>query len=110
MAQHILNIAFDFDDDKIRQIAENAIEKNIEGIIQDIICDEIAPYHYDYLTKRRDRDWTVLMDKVDSQIKKVLDEHKDDIIDLAATKLSESYKRTKAWKEKTEIILGEVIE
>ena len=47
--QHVINIAFDFDDEKVKEIAENAIDNDINSIIEKIIIDYLAPeksYYY----------------------------------------------------------------
>ncbi len=104
--QHILNIAFDFDDEKIKNIVEKSIEQDMGSIIKEIILDRIAPYGYGYFEKER-RQWDKLEAKVDNRIDAILNEHKEEIIDCAAIKLVESYKRTKAWKERAKKELDE---
>lgn len=102
--QHVVNIAFDFDDEKVTKIAESAIENDINSIIEKIISDHLAPektYYYGW-EKKTDRSWEALSKKIDDRIDDMLDEHKDEIIEMASNKLVESYKRTKAWKERTQ--------
>ena len=98
--QHILNIAFDFDDDKVRQLAEKNVENNMDAIIKNIIIDQIAPLKYSYYGNKETRDWDTFGNRINDGIKQFADEHKDEIIDKAAWLLCESYKRTKAWKDK----------
>lgn len=101
--QHVLNIAFDFDDEKVTKIAEQAIENDIDSIIEKIIKDYLAPertYYYGW-EKKTERYWQGLSEKVDNRIDMLLDKHKDEIIEMASDKLVNSYRRTKAWKEKT---------
>lgn len=105
--QHILNIAFDFDDEKIKNIVEKSIEQDMDSIIKEIILDRIAPYEYSYLGNTKERQWDRLKAKVDDRIDAILNEHKEEIIDCAAIKLVESYKRTKAWKERAKKELDE---
>lgn len=100
--QHIINIAFDFDDDKVKAIAEKTIEQDMDSIIKEIILDSVAPRQYSYLTNKRERNWEGLSNKVTIRIDAVLKEYKDEIIELAASKLADSFKRTKAWKERIE--------
>ena len=108
--QHIINVAFDFDDAKITKIveehAEAAVKKSIDEIVLDFIAPITADWRYGMRSKEEPpRSWAKLNEKVNMEICKFIEERKDEIIDLAATKLVESYKRTKAWKEKAEKVL-----
>lgn len=100
--QHVINIAFDFDDEKVTKIAENAIENDINSIIEKIILDYLAPEHTYYMgwSTKTERSWEKLKNKIDARIDVMLNEHKDEIIEMASDKLVRSYQRTKAWKEK----------
>ena len=101
--QHVLNIAFDFDDEKVTKIAESAIENDINSIIEKIILDYLAPeksYYYGF-EKKTERSWKGLSNKINERIDAMLNKHKDEIIEMASDKLVESYRRTKAWKERT---------
>ena len=98
--QHVVNIAFDFDDEKVTKIAEAAIENDINSIIEKIIKDYLAPEHYTYWDNKTTRSWEGLSKKIDARIDAMLDKHKDEIIEMASDKLVESYRRTKAWKDK----------
>lgn len=100
--QHVLNIAFDFDDEKVRTIVEKAIEQDMDSIIKEIILDRIAPHEYSYFNNKKERQWSKFEEMLDGRIDAILEEHKEEIIDRASTKLVESYKRTKAWKERSE--------
>lgn len=98
--QHIVNIAFDFDDDKIRSIAEKKCQDSMDEIIKDIILDQIAPMRYSFYEKKETRDWSMLHGKLDKAMRDFVESHGDEIIELAAEKLADSFKRTKIWKEK----------
>ena len=101
--QHVINIAFDFDDEKVTKIAEAAIENDINSIIEKIIIDYLAPektYYYGW-EKKTDRSWEALSKKIDDRIDALIEKYKDEIIEMASDKLVESYRRTKAWKERT---------
>ena len=103
--QHIVNIAFDFDDDKVKAIAEKAVENEMDSIIKNIVLDKIAPQET-YLFGKKGRDWDTFDNIIYNRIDCILGEHKDKIIELASTKLVESVKRTKVWKEKYKDIIG----
>lgn len=98
--EHVLNIAFDFDDDKVRKIAEHKVENEMENIIRSIVTDQIAPGKYDYYTRRTEPNWDRFNGKVDNAVTEFLKENKEMILERAAYKIAESLKRTKAWKEK----------
>lgn len=106
--QHIMQIAFDFDDDRVRQVAENKIDQNMDNIIKDIVTDRIAPFTTDYYSVygKKTRDWRELDRMVKDHVNSIIDEHKDEIIQKAADMLCESYKRTKAWKEKASDVIS----
>ena len=107
--QHVLNIAFDFDDEKVTKIAEAAIENDIDSIIEKIISDHLAPERTYHRCGEdvRTRDWNRLSGKIDERIDALLEKYKEEIIDVASNKLVESYKRTKAWKERAQEKLDE---
>lgn len=107
MAQHIVNIAFDFDDEKIRQTAENTIDNEMHNIVKNIVLDKIAPFGNSWYSNKKERDWSRFNAKVDDQIRDFINENKDEIIERAASKVAESIKRTKAWKEKVEEVQNE---
>lgn len=105
--EHILNIAFDFDDEIVRNRAKTAVENEMQTIIKDIVTDKIAPMSSGWYG-RQERDWRNLWDKVDSAINEMLVEHREEIIEKAADKLVKSAKSTKAWKEKFAEVMEEV--
>lgn len=97
--EHILNIAFDFDDDKVRQTAENAANKEMDKIVKNIVLDKIAPMSSGYYG-RQERDWSRLWKEVEDAIAKILSDSSDEIIEKAADKLVKSVRSSKSWKEK----------
>lgn len=105
--QHILQVAFDFDDERVRGIVEKAIEQDLDTIIKGIILDNLAPEKYSYYGGKKDRNWEVFNRKVNDRIDAILDDHKQEVIELAATKLADSFKRTKVWKEKAQEVINE---
>ncbi len=98
--QHIVNIAFDFDDDKVRSIAEKKCQDSMDAIIKEIILDQIAPMRYSYYDKKETRDFSLMHGKLDKAIRDFVESHGDEIMDRAAEKLADNFKRTKIWKEK----------
>lgn len=104
--QHIVNIAFDFDDEKVKSIAEDAVSNELDSIIRKIVLDHIAPISISVYGDVKRRNWDTFDSKTREIIEEFLEANKDEILDRAATKLSESYKRTKAWREKAEETLS----
>lgn len=105
--EHIISIAFDFDDDRVKKTAEDAVNNEMTKIVKEIVTDKIAPMSSGWYG-RQERDWRNLWDKVDSAINEMLAEHREEIIEKAANKLVKSAKSTKAWKEKFAEIMEEV--
>lgn len=96
--QHIIQFAFDFEDDKIRR----SIEENIESQVLSNIQKQIEK---EYFTKRWGED--PLGDMVSGTVSKVITEHKEEIVDMAAKLLCERLLKRKGVKEQ---ILGIVDE
>lgn len=103
MSTHIVNIAFDFDDDKVRKTLEESAEKKVlDNLLTDIkkaICNKSDNY-YGFNAKPSDENFTgglkaIVYDEID----KVLLDNKDKIIEIAADKLAERLSKTKAAKE-----------
>ena len=97
MSQHIINVAFDFDDNKVRKILEesayNAVIQSIKEDVMSAVIDN--PYRKSegvYKEKLR----YMVQDSIDS----VLEDYKPEIINAAAEKLAEKFCRTKAFKDK----------
>lgn len=105
--EHILNIAFDFDDEKVKKTAEDAVNNEMTKIVKEIVTDNIAPKSSSWYS-RGERDWTNLWNHVDSAISEMLAEHREEIIEKALNKLVKSAKSTKAWKEKFAEVMSEV--
>ena len=103
MSTHIVNVAFDFDDDKVRKTLEESAEKKvIDTLTNDIkkaICSKSDNY-FGYNAKISDENFTgglkaIIYDKIDE----ILLDNKAEIIELTADKLAERLSKTKAAKE-----------
>lgn len=103
--QHIVNIAFDFDDEKVKKVAENKVENEMSSIIKQIVTEQIAPLERQFGMYREGpvHNWNKFDRRVDGIIREFMETNKEEIMDRAATKLAESYKRTKAWKEQAQV-------
>lgn len=99
--EHIVNFGFSFEDDKItKAICDKAEEQVIEKIKDDV---ENIIYKKTYWDKKDDMP---LRNIIKNIVADMLEENKQVIIEMAAEKLADSLKRTKAVKE----LVGEVIE
>ena len=96
--QHIIQFAFDFEDDKVRKSIEQNIENRIISNIQNQIEKE-------YFEKR----WgeNPVENMVSGTVTKIISEHKEEIIATAAKMLCERLLKRKDVKEQ---ILGIVEE
>ena len=96
--QHIIQFAFDFEDDKVRK----SIEQNIENQIVSNIQKQIEK---GYFEKR----WggNPIENMVSGSVTKIISEHKEEIIETASKLLCERLLKRKGVKEQ---ILGIVEE
>lgn len=96
--QHIVSIAFDFDDKSVSEKIERDVEMTVIAQIASDVREKIfnrAGNTFYGLSK-----WT------EDVMRDVISGWKDEVIEMAAQMLAESYRRTKAWKEKA----GQAIE
>lgn len=89
--QHIVQIAFDFDDDKVAK----SIEANVE---KEVIKNITRKIENDFFEKRYGNE-SGLKDVVTSVVKDVVEEKKDNIVKMASQMLCEKLFRSKAVKE-----------
>ncbi len=113
MTNHIVNFAIGIDDEAImKTVQENAASQIINDIKADVLNRIFTAKYYNQKAVSKswdgkmqlDRD-AILSDASEKIIKEAFAEYKEEIIERAAKSLADSYKRTKAWKEKT----GEVV-
>ena len=111
--QHIFNVAIDVDVDGIsRQISEN-VEKNVTQLIHDEIIRIIAEkygreyrsYFYNMGVPNETKEqhaMKALVERavIEPMIDKALEACKAEVIEAAAAKLCNSYRNTKAYKER----------
>lgn len=97
--EHIVQFGINIDDQTIqKRIEENGYNDIIDKLVEEAKND---------LPKTWYRGNTIAwQDMVNSRLDLFIAEHRDEVIDAAAEKLLDSYKRTKAFKEK----MGKVME
>lgn len=103
--EHIVSLSFEFDDAKCREIAENTVNQEMQTIIKNIVLDQIAPEGYTYYSQKLERNWKRFYNMINEHMENFIKEHGEEIIERAATKVADSVKRTKVWKEKYSEIL-----
>lgn len=103
--QHIVNIAFDFDDETVKQ----HIEKNVEDSVINKISRNIEVaifqkmgFGQTYETSKE----TAYRELVQNQVGKFLSEHKEEILQTTGTIMAERLCRTKAARE----LIGKAVE
>lgn len=102
--QHIINVAFDFDDKRITE----SIEEQVHKQVVDNITNEVKKiiFKTNYYNVINENDSEPLKKMVELHIKEILNDNKDEIIEMAANKLVNSLKRSKDVKE----AVGQVLE
>ncbi len=91
--EHIVQFAIGIDDEAIRQRVidcayNDVVKQRVEEAKRDVKLNNASYYYRD--------SWSNIIDKA---LRNYFDENKDMIINMAADKLVDSYKRTKAFKE-----------
>lgn len=106
--EHIVQIAFDFDDERVRQTIENTVKKEvIDGIQTDITNALIHNFGSWNGAWNRSKE-NALVDLMRERTDEFLKENKDVILEAAAKNLSERLARSKKGKELLEGLEKEV--
>lgn len=108
--EHILQFGVDIDDQKIINAVEsNGVKQILDGIKIDILNRIFTKgyYHSNVIIKDSKGDIKLspeaeLTGFAKNIVQDAIDDFKPEIINAAADKLVESYKRTKAWKDRAE--------
>lgn len=108
--EHILQFAVDIDDQKIINAVEsNGVKQIIDGIKIDILNRIFSKGYYNSSAITTDSKGNIklspeagLSSFAKNIVQDAIDELKPEIINAAADKLVESYKRTKAWKDRAQ--------
>lgn len=95
--QHVVNIAFDFDDDRVKKIVENGcVEKINKELKQDVID---AIYKHDGWGSNSHGDPRHgLQDWVKEIVADILKENREEICKLAAHEIVQSMNKSSKWK------------
>lgn len=94
--QHIVEVAFDFNDKAITAYIENQLEKDVRDGITSKAWKEFRD-RVPHVTYDRDADFMEYM--ADSVYKRFMDEHANELVRLAVLTLAKRTSCRKAWKE-----------
>lgn len=97
--QHVIQVAFDFDDNRIAQIVEKAGAEKVQEELKQMVIDELFAETYGWGSNGHGNPKNGFNDWVKDEVKSVLEENKADICKLAAQYLAEGMKRTKKYQE-----------
>lgn len=103
--QHIINVAFDFDDEKISKSIESQVYKKVTDNITEEVKKIMYRKRWTGCNYRMD-DSEPLRKMVEMNIKDIVEEHREEIITMAADKLADSLRRSKAVKEAVNSVLN----
>lgn len=104
--EHLVTIAFDFDDKTVSDKIHGTVEKTVIDKIKAEVEEKI--FERDRWSNRRtvDPDRDPLSSWTENVIKGIFLEYKEEIIGKAAEIVADSFKRTKAWKEAAAAKIG----
>lgn len=97
--EHIVQFAIGIDDEKIR---ERVIQCAYDDVVKNLMTEAKKDLGVTNRYYRPTDTWSTIVDRA---LHKYFDENKNLIVNLAAEKLADSYKRTKAFKEKMAEVL-----
>lgn len=97
--EHIIHVAFDFDDDAVKKRLEDTVERDVKENIKQYVIDEIFEKHSWGRNTHADPTMDPIKDWVRDYIKELVAEHKEDICRAAAHEIVESMSKSKKWKE-----------
>lgn len=96
--QHVVTVAFDFDDKTIQKIIEGSAEKKIVEEIKEMLLQKIYRSH-NWGSKKIEPDYDPFSEWTESIIRDLFNENKEEIMDRAAKLVADSVKKSKYYKE-----------
>lgn len=97
--EHLVTIAFDFDDKTVTDKIHATVEKTVIEKITKDVEKKLFAANWGWNGRGIDPDRDSLSMWTEGLVREVFTEHKDAIISKAAELLVDSFKRTKAWRE-----------
>ena len=98
--KHVVNIAFDFDDARVRQVLENSCVDHVEAYLKQAVIDDVFEKRGWGRDTHADPTTDPLKMWVREMIKEMLQDMKEDICRAAAKDIVESMNKSSKWKEK----------
>ena len=97
--QHVVNIAFDFDDERVKKILEDTTVDKVQKDIKQAIIDELFEKRVWERNSHADPEKDPLSGWARDYIRELITEYKEDICRAAANEIAESMSKSKKWKE-----------
>lgn len=104
--QHIVNVAFDFDDKKVTDSIESQVHKEVVDNITEEVKNIIYEKKWGYGKSYDKNNPAPLKRLIEDRISEMLEENKDIIIDGAIKLLADKLARTKQVKEAVGKLVG----
>ena len=98
--EHVVQIAFDFDDQRVKDIVEKGCVDHINKTLEQYVIDELFAKGWGSGYTRHGDPNRGFQDWVKNAVKDVLNENRDAICKLAAHELAQSMNKSSKWKEK----------
>lgn len=107
--QHVVTVAFDFDDATVQKIVESGAEKKIVEEIKQQMLQKIYRTR-GYSNQKIDPRYDPFSEWTESVIRDLFEENKEEIMNRAAKLVADSVKKSKYYKEGIADICKEVKE
>lgn len=96
--QHVVNIAFDFDDDRIKKVLEDTTVERVQKDIRQAVIDKVFSKSGWNLNSHADPSRDPLQEWVKREVINLLSDNKEYICKLAAKELAQSMAKSSKWK------------
>lgn len=96
--QHVVQIAFDFDDDRVKKILEDNTVDKIQKDIREAVIDQLFEKRWG--NKHASPESDPLQEWVTRMVRETMFENREYICQLAAKELATSMNKNPKWKEK----------
>lgn len=107
--QHVVQIAFDFDDKTVQKVIESGAEKKIVEEIKDMMLQKIYRSRR-WGNQKIEPEYDPFSEWTESIIRDLFNENKEEIMDRAAKLVADSVKKSKYYKEGIADICKEIKE
>lgn len=106
--QHVISVAFDFDDATVQKIVEKNAEKKIIEDIEEMVLKRIFQSRSYYGSGKIDPEKDQLSEWTESIVKDLFNENREEIMNRAAKLVADSVKKSKYYKDGIADICKEV--